>query len=271
MSKKKKKKIVCSKHNLSVKSDPVKWLCSICCKGVGRNSIFCQSCNHWVHKRCSKIKGRLKVDPSFKCNAYTNNIITISHGDPEVIIRNDKFEVVDSFCYLAESGNSFEATTGRVRTVWKNFHSLLPVLTNSDISLKVRGHAYNACICSVLLHASETWAIKVDDIHWLVRNDKAMVRWICCAKLCEKIPMSDLITQVLRYLGISNIKNDIRYNHLRWFGHLQHMDEEKWPRKILNFEVNGSYSRVTKRKDGLATLEVTLINFIINFFGTRSS
>ena len=98
-----------------------------------------------------------------------------------------------------------------------------------------------------------------------------MVRWICSAKLCEKIPMSDLITRVLRYLGISNIKNDIRYNHLRWFSHLQHMDEEKWPRKILNFEVNGSYPKVTKRKDGLATLEVTLINFIINFFGTRSS
>ena len=33
--------------------------CSICCKGVSSNSIFCQSCNHWVHKRCSKIKGRL--------------------------------------------------------------------------------------------------------------------------------------------------------------------------------------------------------------------
>ena len=61
-----KTKLACSKHNQLVKSDPVKWLCSICCKGVGSNSIFCQSCNHWVHKRCQKIKGRLKADPSFK-------------------------------------------------------------------------------------------------------------------------------------------------------------------------------------------------------------
>ena len=108
----------------------------------------------------------LKADLSSKCNACAKNIITISQDDPEVIIGNDKFEVVDFFRYLGystgQSGSCFEATTDRVRAAWKNFHSLLPVLTNSGISLKVRGHAYNACIRSVLLYASETWAVKVD-------------------------------------------------------------------------------------------------------------
>ena len=90
----------------------------------------------------------------------------ISQDDPEKITGNDNFEVVDSFRYLGDSigqsGSYFEAITDRVRAAWKNFHSLLPVLTNSGISLKVRGHAYNACIRSVLLYASETWAVKVD-------------------------------------------------------------------------------------------------------------
>ena len=84
-----KTKFVYSRHSSSVKSDPVKWPCSICRKGVGINLIFCQSCNHWVHKRCSKIKERLKAELSFKCTACTN-IMTISQDDPEVIIRNDK-------------------------------------------------------------------------------------------------------------------------------------------------------------------------------------
>ena len=61
--------------------------------------------------------------------------------------------------------------------------SFLPVLTNSGILLKVRGHAYNACIRSVLLYASETWAVRVDDIDRLVRNDNAMVR---CKKKKKK-------------------------------------------------------------------------------------
>ena len=117
-------------------------------------------------------------------------------------------------------------------------------MTNSGISLKVRGHAYNACIHSFLLSASETWAVKIDYIHRLVRNENAMVRWICSSKLCENIPMSDLRI----HMGISSTEDVIRYNCLRWFGHLQCMDEEKWPRKILNFEVNGSYPRGRPRK-----------------------
>ena len=134
---------------------------------------------------------------------------------------------------------------------WKNLVSLLPVLTNSGISLKIRGHAYNAFIHSVQLYASATCAAKVDDIHQLIRNDNPMVRWICPTKLCEK--MSDQRT----YKDISSIEDVIKYNHLCWFGNLHHMDEEKWPRKILNFKVNGTTLGVTQRKDGFTTLEVT--------------
>ena len=94
----------------------------------------------------------------------------------------------------------------------------------------------HACIRSVLLYSSETWVVKVDDIHRLVRNDNTMTRWICSAKLCEKITMSDLRTRV----GIPSIEDVIRYNRLRWFGHIKRMDKEKWPRKILNFKVNSS-------------------------------
>ena len=131
---------------------------------------------------------------------HDNNIF---QDDPEKIIRNDKFEVVDSFHYLGDSigqsGGCFDTTTEsnlvtwsnleeRERVAWNNFHSLFPVLTKSGILLKVRGHAYNTCLRSVLPYARETqtWAVKVDDIHQLVRNDNAMVRWICSAKLCEK-------------------------------------------------------------------------------------
>ena len=50
--------------------------------------------------------------------------MTISQDDPEVIIENYKFEVVDSFRYLGDSiyqsGSCFEATTDIVRAAWKN-------------------------------------------------------------------------------------------------------------------------------------------------------
>ena len=74
----------------------------------------------------------------------------ISQDEPEVIIRNNKSEVVDSFHYLSnsigQSGSCFEATTDRVRAAWKNFHSLLSVLTNSGISLKLHLTGDEECV-----------------------------------------------------------------------------------------------------------------------------
>ena len=34
----------------------------VCSKGVGVNSILCQSCNFWIHKRCPGVKGTLKKE-----------------------------------------------------------------------------------------------------------------------------------------------------------------------------------------------------------------
>ena len=49
-------------------------------------------------------------------------------------------------------------------------------------------------------------------------------------------------------MGISSIEDVIRYNLLHWFGHLQCIVGEKWPRKILNFEVNCSYPQGCLKK-----------------------
>ena len=43
-----------------------KFPCAICRTGVGSNSIFCNGCKHWVHKKCSGLKC-LKKDPDYRC------------------------------------------------------------------------------------------------------------------------------------------------------------------------------------------------------------
>ena len=40
--------------------------CAVCRTGVGSNSIFCNGCKHWVHKKCNGLK-RLKKDPDYRC------------------------------------------------------------------------------------------------------------------------------------------------------------------------------------------------------------
>lgn len=33
----------------------MKYLCPICYKGVGSNSIYCDGCKNWVHRKCTNL------------------------------------------------------------------------------------------------------------------------------------------------------------------------------------------------------------------------
>ena len=44
-------KILASSGEAQKPTRNVKWPCGVCSKGVGVNSILCQACNLWIHKR----------------------------------------------------------------------------------------------------------------------------------------------------------------------------------------------------------------------------
>ena len=73
---------------------------------------------------------------------------------------SDKLEVVASFCYLgdmlSEAGGCELAMTTCVKTAWKKFKELLPVLSSHHLSYKTRGHVYSSCVRNAMLHASQT-------------------------------------------------------------------------------------------------------------------
>ena len=81
----------------------------------------------------------------------------------EVQVGPDKLEVVASFCYLGDMLSAADgcelSTTTRVKTAWKKFKDLLPVLSSHHLSFKTRGHVYSSCVRSTMLHASETWPL----------------------------------------------------------------------------------------------------------------
>ena len=41
--------------------------CGLCRNRVMRNSIHCQKCKYWIHKRCSNIKGKLMSETNYRC------------------------------------------------------------------------------------------------------------------------------------------------------------------------------------------------------------
>ena len=68
--------------NLNILQSSGRFLCGVCHTGVGRNSVKCNKCKQWVHKKCSGLK-RVKEDLQTQ-------------------VGSDKLEVVASFCYLGD-------------------------------------------------------------------------------------------------------------------------------------------------------------------------
>ena len=67
------------------------------------------------------------------------------------------------------------------------------------------------------MHAAETWAMKVDTLNRLRRNDRAMIRWICNVRAKDEVSSDSLLTK----LGIQDLDVVLRTSRMRWFGHVE--------------------------------------------------
>ena len=155
---------------------------------------------------------------------------------------------MNNYCYLGdtiEAGGGVEAALrSRIKKAWSKFRELGPILMRKGMSLKVKGKVYNTCVRSTLLYGSETWAVKVEQEQRLQRTEMQMVRWMCGAKLRDRVSSEELRNR----LGIESVKVKLRRGRLRWRGHVERRDEANWVKKCMYMEVEGKKPRGRPRK-----------------------
>ena len=70
-----KAKVMISGEWQKVMLKAVRWLCGVCGRGIGNNSIQCTSCQKWVQRQCIGIKGSMyKVMKTFICRGCVNPV-----------------------------------------------------------------------------------------------------------------------------------------------------------------------------------------------------
>jgi len=80
----------------------VRWPCGVCGSDVGNNSIQCTSCQKWVHRTCSGIKGSMyKVMKTVVCRGCVNPVTGTGCTSVGIGV-NANLELVDKFCYLGD-------------------------------------------------------------------------------------------------------------------------------------------------------------------------
>ena len=91
-------------------------------------------------------------------------------------------ELMDKFCYLGDmlsvDGDADAVVETRIRIRWSKF--------NKDISLIVRWRLYSSCVQSSMLHGSETWPVRKENVVALQQAEMRMVRWMCDVKVKDK-------------------------------------------------------------------------------------
>jgi len=93
-----KTKVMISGKRQNVTHKAVRWPCGVCSIGVGNNSIQCTSCQKWVHRKCSGIKGSMyKVMKTFICRGCMNPVTGAGHTSVDIGV-NANLE----FCYLGD-------------------------------------------------------------------------------------------------------------------------------------------------------------------------
>ena len=120
---------------------------------------------------------------------------------------------------LSAAGGCEFATTTRVKTAWKKFTELLPVLSSRHLSYKTRSHVYSSCVWNAMLHASETWPLASPDLQLLRRNDRAMIRGICNVK--PESVATVRLNKLLARLEIDDLDVILREKRLHWFWHVE--------------------------------------------------
>ena len=160
-----------------------------------------------------------------------------------------KLELVDKLCYLGDmlsvDGDADAAVEARIRIGRNKFRQLVPLLSNKDVSLIMRGRLYSSCVRSSMLHGSEIWPVRKENLVALQRAEMRMVRRMCGVKLKDRLPSKELREK----LSIDDIALVLQQNRLRWYGHVLRKDNDDWVKKCMEYKVQGPRPRGRPKED----------------------
>ena len=171
----------------------------------------------------------------------------VMYGDgPEGFLEIDEqiIEQVDSFKYLgatsSSSGYSQEEITVRIGKAASAFASLKPrIFSNPDITKETKLKIYSSSIISILLYGAETWTVREDELRLLEVFHMRCLRCILNRSILQRITNN----RTLSDCGEITIREKIRIQRGRWFGHIQRMNPARLPRRIFTSEIPRNWKR----------------------------
>ena len=159
----------------------------------------------------------------------------------QVILSGELLEEVDCFRYLgmqvAVDGGCESDVVHRMNQGYRAWGGMKSVLSTRGLGIKAKKCLYEGVIVPMALYGAEAWGM---------RRRKVKVLEIKCLRSLVGVLQMDKVgnEEVHRRAGIeSELASRADQRVLRWFGHVERMDEYRMGRRVLMAEVSGGWVR----------------------------
>lgn len=174
-----------------------------------------------VKKTCIMSLKQLKEDSARRIMKSEE----VDTPDIDIVIRNQKVEIVESFsylgCFISRDQSPENETSTRIAKASKAFNMLRNgVWYRKSISIEAKLRIFRACIIPVSLYGSEVWSLTIAQERRLNTFYMACLRTIIGVNLGDRMANET----ILNLTGQPCLENIMRRNRLRWFGHVNRME-----------------------------------------------
>ena len=190
-------------------------------------------------------------------NAEKTKIMVVGDmAETESITAGGKqVEVVEEFCYLgsmiSRKGDSERDIKTRIGKANAIFGRLNNIWKSKTLNTKIKIRLYESLVMSTLLYAAETWPMTVADMKKL---EAAHHRW---QRKILGVSWKDMVRneEIRQRTGLERLEDILSKRRLRWFGHVQRMDDGRITKQALNWSPkDGRQKRGRPRKNWRKTL-----------------
>ena len=158
--------------------------------------------------------------------------------EPNITVEGNRLGVVDSFVYLgstlSRNGSLDAEISSRIAKASTAFGKLEKrVWSDRGITTNTKLSVYEACVLTVLLYGSETWATYRQHVNLLERFHQTCIRRILNIEWRSYTPD----TVVLQRASTASIEQRLILNQMRWAGHVVRMGDGRLPKQLLYGEL----------------------------------
>ena len=166
-------------------------------------------------------------------------------SDPMLHLEGQLLETVNDFVYLGSNMSSSATLDTEIKRRIAKASSTMSRLSkrvwdNKKVTKATKMKVYQACVISILLYGSESWATKAHQENQLESFHMRCLRRIFGIKWHDRVTN----TEVLEEADTLSIHLQLCKRRLRWLGHVRRMQDGRIPKDLLFGELQEGKRRV---------------------------